>query len=94
MGHILGQKIPLFLTWQKQPYSQVHKSVENQAKNRENAEKHIHKLKLIIPQIIGKRGILPFYGTCSKTNGEKQAENLTNHAFSEVRKQADFSPGK
>ena len=94
MCHIFGQKIPLFLTCQKHTHFQVHKSVENQAKNRENAEEDIDKLKLIIPQIIGKRRILPFYGTRSKTNGEKQAENLTTHACSEVKKQADFSPGE
>ena len=75
MRHILGQKIPF----------QVHKSVENQRKNRENAEKHIYKLKLVIPQIIGKRRILPFYGTCSKANGEKQAEKLARHASSGER---------
>lgn len=94
MRHILGQKIPLFLTCQKHPHFQVHKSVENQRKNRENAEKHIYKLKLVIPQIIGKRRILPFYGTCSKANGEKQAEKLARHASSEVKKRLDFSPGE
>ena len=87
-------KDPAILTCQTHPHFQVHKSVENQRKNRENAEKHIYKLKLVIPQIIGKRRILPFYGTCSKANGEKQAENLARHASSEVKKRLDFSPGE